>query len=129
MRSNDALLRLQRFRYEEKQRQVADIEMMIADFGRKRAELDAQIAAEEERCGMSDPNHFKYPMTAKSLRNRRDNLESSLAELAVQLEIARHEAEEEEAELRKAELLLVKEGHGGAGRDGEAAAVDDHAGA
>ena len=78
MRSKDTLLRLHRFRYDEKRRQVGEIEAMIADFRRKQDDLDLQIQAEEERSGVSDPEHFNYSMTAKALRGRRDNLLRSI---------------------------------------------------
>lgn len=111
MRSKDTLLRLHRFRSEGKRRQVTEIEMMIADFRRKQDDLDLQINAEEERSGVTDPNHFKYSMTAKSIRGRRDNLLKSIEELDAQLAEAREQAEAEEADLRKVELLVEKEGN------------------
>ena len=42
MRSRETLLRLHRFRTEEKRRQAADIDGMIQDFMRKFDDLDAQ---------------------------------------------------------------------------------------
>jgi DNA repair exonuclease SbcCD ATPase subunit len=104
------MLRLQRFRHEEKRQQVADIELMIADFNRKLGELDQQIEIEEERTGVSDPSHYNYSMTAKSIRGRRDNLQKSISELDAQLKDAEAQAEEAESELRKVELLVEKEG-------------------
>ena len=50
--SRDTLLRLHRFRTEEKRRQVADIEAMIADLMRKHDDLDAQMKIEEQRTGV-----------------------------------------------------------------------------
>ena len=110
MRSKDTMLRLQRFRHEEKRQQVADIELMIADFNRKLAELDQQIEMEEERTGVSDPAHYSYSLTAKSIRGRRDNLQKSIGELNAQLKDAEAQAAEAESELRKVELLVEKEG-------------------
>ena len=66
MRSRDTLLRLHRFRTEEKRRQVGDIDGMIADLMRKHDDLDSQIKAEEQRTGVVDPNHFNYSLAAKS---------------------------------------------------------------
>lgn len=127
MRSKDTMLRLQRFRHEEKRQQVADIELMIADFNRKLADLNQQIELEEERTGVSDPAHFNYSMTAKSIRGRRDNLAKSIGELDVQLKDAEAQAAETEAELRKVELLLEKEGLGETMLDGSAVIPDMHA--
>ena len=51
MRSRETLLRLHRFRTEEKRRQVADIEGMIQDFMRKYDDLDAagEVRGEPQR--------------------------------------------------------------------------------
>jgi flagellar export protein FliJ len=110
MRSKNTYLRLQRFRVGERRRQVQAIEAMIADFRRKQDDLDLQIAAEEHRNGVTDPGHFSYSMTAKSLRGRRDNILRSMAELKDELEEAKSRLAAEDSELRKLELLAEKEG-------------------
>ena len=109
MRSKDTLLRLHRFHVEEKRRQVGDIEMMMADFRRKQDDLDQQIAYEEQKTGVSDPANFNYSMTAKSIRNRRENLLATIDDLQAQLDRANEAVEEEESELRKVELLVEKD--------------------
>jgi len=110
MRSRETLLRLHRFRTDEKRRQVADIEAMIQDFVRKYEDLEGQVKFEESRNGVSDPAHFNYSLAAKAARTRRDNLMKSIAELRDQLADAKAVLVEEEAELRRAELLVEKEG-------------------
>lgn len=110
MRSRDTLLRLHRFRTEEKRRQVADIDGMIQDFMRKYDDLDAQVKFEESRNGVTDPAHFNYSLSAKAARGRRDNLMRSIAELRDQLADAQAALNEEEQELRRTELLIEKEG-------------------
>ena len=109
MRSRDTLVRLHRFRVDENRRQVSDIEMMMADFRRKQDDLDQQIAYEEQKTGVSDPSHFNYSMTAKSIRKRRENLLATVADLQDQLDQARERLDEDEAELRKVELLAEKD--------------------
>jgi flagellar protein FliJ len=110
MRSRETLLRLHRFRAEDKRRQVADIDAMIQDFLRKYDELDHQVKFEESRNGVSDPAHFNYSLSAKAARGRRDNLMRSIAELKDQLADAQSALAEEEQELRRAEMLVEKEG-------------------
>ena len=109
MRSRETLIRLQQFKVEEKQRDVADIEVMIADFMQKETELQQQIQMEEERAGVSEPTHFNYPTTAKAIRDRRDNLLRSIDELKQKLGEAREAFEEQQSELRKLELLMEKD--------------------
>jgi len=110
MRSKESMLRLHRFKVEDKRRQVAEIEFMISDMEAKVTEFNQQIELEEKRTGVSDINHFNYSMTAKSIRVRGDNIKKSVADLADQLTVARDELSEEEAELRKIELLAQKSG-------------------
>lgn len=112
MRPRDTMLRLHRFRAEEKRRQVADIDGMINDFMRKYDDLDATVKFEEGRNGVSDPSHFNYSLQAKAARGRRDNLMKSIAELRDQLNDAKTALSEVEQELRRAELLVEKEGGG-----------------
>lgn len=109
MRSRDTLLRLHRFRTEDKRRQAADIESMIQDFMRKYDDLDAQVKIEEGRNGVSDPTHFNYSLSAKSARGRRDNLMKSIAGLRDRLAAAQESLAEEQTELRRVELLMEKE--------------------
>lgn len=108
MRSKSTVLKLQRFKYEDHRRQVGEIETMIAEFRRKQDELDKQVEIEEQRTGVSDPSHFNYSLTAKSIRNRRDNLNKSIADLQEQCVEARARLEESAAELHKAEALAGK---------------------
>jgi flagellar protein FliJ len=109
MRSKDNLLRLHRFRHDDRRRQVAEIEVMISEFLKKQDELDAHIRMEESRNGVTDPTHFNYSTSAKASRARRDNLLRSIGELRDQLDAAKTALEEEAAELRKIELLAEKE--------------------
>ena len=109
MRSRETLLRLHRFRTEEKRRQVADMEFMIQDFMRKYEDLDAQVKHEEARNGVTDPSHFNYSLSAKAARGRRDNLMRSIAELRDQLAEAQAMLAAEEQELKRVEMLAEKE--------------------
>ena len=89
MKSRDAVIRLKRFEVEEKQRKVAEIEAMIAEFNHMATDLDRQIAIEQERAGVSDVNHYAYPTFAKAAIQRRDNLATSVAGLEAKLAAAR----------------------------------------
>jgi len=109
MRSRDTQVKSYRFRRDEKQRQVNDIEAMIADLMRKYDDLDQQVRGEEQRTGVTDPNHFNYSMSAKATRGRRDNLMRSVNELREQLAVAQNGLNEAVGELRKVELLAEKE--------------------
>ena len=72
MKSRESLVRLKEFQVNEKRRQLAQLDVMIAEFERMANELEVQIAAEEKKAGISDVNHFAYPTFAKAARQRRD---------------------------------------------------------
>src|SRR6476661_11197558 len=105
MKSRDAVIRLKRFEVEEKRRKVAEIEMMIGEFSHMAADLDRQIAIEQERAGISDVNHYAYPTFAKAALQRRNNLTASAADLAAKLAAARGEFDEACEDLKKIEQL------------------------
>ncbi|WP_156382256.1 MULTISPECIES: flagellar export protein FliJ [unclassified Aureimonas] len=105
MMKRDNLVRLTRFKVNEKRRQVEQLELMMTEFARMAADLDAQIMNEEKKAGITDIAHFAYPTFAKAARARRDNLTNSVKDLKVQLNAARIVQEEAEAELVNAEKL------------------------
>jgi flagellar FliJ protein len=105
MKSRETLIRLKRFQVDEKRRRVAQIEMMMADFERMAGDLEREIAAEEKKTGISDPNHFAYPTYARAAAQRRDNLRRSAQELNGQLDDAKATLGEAFEELKKVEML------------------------
>ncbi len=105
MKTRDSLIRLKRFQVDDKRRQLAQIESMIAEFNRMADELDDQIRSEQERVGITDVSHFAYPTFAKAAATRRDNLKNSALELDDQLERAREELNEAIEDLKKFEQL------------------------
>jgi chromosome condensin MukBEF ATPase and DNA-binding subunit MukB len=112
MKSRENLVRLKQFQVTEKQRQLAQLDLMISEFERMATELELQIAAEEKKAGITDIGHFAYPTFAKAARLRRDNLHNSNADLRQQREAAAAALAEAEAELAKAEMLESRDGRG-----------------
>ena len=109
MKSREGLIRLKRFHVEEKRRQVAQIEAMIAEFERMAKELNDQILSEQEKSGIHDAGHFAYPTFAKAASQRRDNLTASANELKGQLEAAKAECDEAVADLEKIEAIAERD--------------------
>ena len=112
MKSRHNLVRLKQFQVSEKRRQLAQLDLMIAEFDRMAVELDTQIALDEKKAGITDVNHFAYPTFAKAARQRRDNLRNSQIDLAQQKEAAQIALDEAEQELAKAEMLESRDGRG-----------------
>ncbi|HUO53108.1 MAG TPA: flagellar export protein FliJ [Rhodoblastus sp.] len=105
MKSRDTLVRLKRFQVEDKRRRLSQIEMMIAEFNRMAAELDREIASEEQKSGVKDVAHYAYSTYARAARTRRDNLLHSADELKGQLDEARLQFDQANEELEKAQAL------------------------
>ncbi len=106
---SESLIRLKKFQVDEKRRQVAQIEMMIADFERMAGELDQQIEIEQQKTGISDVAHFAYSTFAKAAIQRRDNLLASATDMRDQLETAQDALAEAVEDLKKVELLDQRE--------------------
>jgi flagellar export protein FliJ len=109
MNSRNAIMRLMRFQVDEKRRQIAQIEKLIADFDRMATDLEREIELEEQRAGISDKSHFAYPTYARAAMQRRENLIRSTYELREQLADARRSHEEAFEELKKLEILDDRE--------------------
>ena len=106
---SESLIRLKKFQVDEKRRQVAQIEMMIADFERMASELDQQIEIEHTKTGISDVAHFAYSTFAKAALTRRDNLLNSASDMKGKLEAAQDGLAEALEDLKKVELLDQRE--------------------
>jgi flagellar export protein FliJ len=105
MKSRETLIRLKKFRVDEKRRKAAQIEAMIAEFERMASDLEHEISIEQDRAGIHDPAHFAYPTYAKAAFGRRENLKRSADELRIQLEDVLLALADAFDELKKVELL------------------------
>jgi septation ring formation regulator EzrA len=66
-------------------REAAQISTMISDLDRLVQLLDCDIATEEERARISDRSDRVYPILARTLAARRDNLRDTIAALEQRL--------------------------------------------
>jgi hypothetical protein len=85
-------------------RDVAVIRSMIADLRRSITILNCDIAAEEQRAEMVDAADPRYPMLARTLGARRDNLKVTIAVLErrlATLEPIAREAAAQKASVRR----------------------------
>ena len=74
-----------RFRKAAGDREATQTRTLIADLYRIVAILDADIAAEEEQIGVIDLTRPEYPILARKLRARRDNLLETVSQLRQRL--------------------------------------------
>src|SRR3546814_263207 len=105
MRNRESLMRLHRFHVDEKRRKLAELELMLQEFRARERELEAQVQSEQKKAGISDVAHFAYPMFAKSVIRRRENILESIDGIERQLETAKEELSGAFRELKKYELL------------------------
>jgi hypothetical protein len=83
------------FEYGSRSREALQARSLIADIDRVVQILDSDIAAEEEKAGVFNRSQAEYPMLARTLAARRDNLkgtiaalEKRLSDMAAELELA-----------------------------------------
>ena len=112
MKSRDSGIKMRRFQIEERRRQVGQIEAMIDEFSRMVSDLDLEIAAEKRRTGIEDEKHFAYSTFARAAGQRRNNLQTSIADLQNQLEAAKGALDAAGEDLRKEEDKLERESPG-----------------
>jgi hypothetical protein len=79
------------------QREAAQIRSMIASLNRTIASLDGSIAADLEKSHVRDPRHYAFPISARTMIARRDNLRSTIAALSDRLSKLDHGFPETEA--------------------------------
>ena len=70
---------------EASQREAVTIRKMISDLDRIVQLLSCDIATEEERVGISDRSDIAYPIFARTLATRRDNLKDTISALEQRL--------------------------------------------
>jgi flagellar protein FliJ len=86
--SKVSALRRKQLEASEKESKVALLGTMIRDFDIMIAQLEGQIAAEEDRTRIKDPGHPAYSTFAKAATKRRQNLLTSVAHTRSMLDVA-----------------------------------------
>jgi flagellar FliJ protein len=87
-------MRTKQFEVREKETRVALLGTMIRDFDNMIADLNGQIAAEEDRTRIKDTGHPAYSTFATAAAKRRNNLLISAAQTKSVLEEAKRELDE-----------------------------------
>jgi hypothetical protein len=70
---------------EAKKRTAMRLRTVIADFERETANLDVSISSELAFARVRDPSHFAYPISARMMQARRENLKATVAALSERL--------------------------------------------
>ena len=104
-RSHAPLIRLARFKVEELQKQMAEIERVRASLIDQIERLDESVPEEQAVASENRDGYLAYGSYARSVIQRKEKLRASLDEVDGQAEALRTRLEDAFAELKKFELL------------------------
>lgn len=104
-RSHAPLIRLARFKVEELQKQMADIERVRGTIRDQIERLEESVPGEQAAASESRDGYLAYGSYARSVIQRKEKLRSSMDEVDAQAGALRARLEEAFADLKKFELL------------------------
>ena len=105
MRSHEPLIRLARFKVEELQKQLADIEAVRATILDQISRLEDSVPEEQAIAAENRDGFIAYGSYARSVIQRKEKLRISLSEVDQQTSALKARMEEAFGELKKFELL------------------------
>ena len=100
----DTLVRLHRWRVDEKQRHLAELQRMRADLEARAAGLSAEMERESELAGREPELRAVFPAYVAGAQHRREVLRKSCTEVDAKIETAREELNAAFREAKKYEI-------------------------
>lgn len=104
-RSHEPLIRLARFKVEELQKQMAELDRSKAALISQIERLEASVPEEQAAATQSKDGYLAYGSYAQAVIKRKDNIRASLSEVEAQSDALRDRLSEAFQELKKYELL------------------------
>lgn len=104
-RSHAPLIRLARFKVEELQKQLAEIDRARAALNHQIGRLEASVPEEQAEAAKSKDGFLAYGSYAQAVIKRKENIRLSLDEVDAQAESIRGRLETAFQELKKYEIL------------------------
>lgn len=104
-RSHEPLIRLARFKVEELQKQMAELDRSKAALVGQIERLEASVPEEQAAATESKDGYLAYGSYAQAVIKRKDNIRLSLTEVESQSDALRDRLAEAFQELKKYELL------------------------
>ncbi|MBO6797378.1 flagellar export protein FliJ [Maricaulis sp.] len=104
-RSHEPLIRLARFKVEELQKQMAELDRSKAALISQIERLEASVPEEQAVATQSKDGYLAYGSYAQAVIKRKDNIRASLSEVEAQSDALRNRLSEAFQELKKYELL------------------------
>jgi flagellar export protein FliJ len=99
---------LHRWQLNEKRRHLVELERLAQRLAAQIRELEVEIRNEQQVAGSSTEAAMTYGDYARAATGRREKLDASLAELQSQRVVAKEEVAEAYRELKKYELVKVR---------------------
>jgi flagellar FliJ protein len=104
-RSHEPLIRLARFKVEELQKQMAELDRSKAALNGQIERLEASVPEEQAAATDSKEGYVAYGSYAQAVIKRKENIRLSLSEVEVQADALRDRLSEAFQELKKYEVL------------------------
>ena len=98
------LIRLHKWKLDEKRRALAELEALAERLAEEKRRLEDEVLAEQAAARASEDAGFAYAAYAKVVIERRRRLEESIAQVARQIETAREEMADAFQEVKRYEL-------------------------
>jgi flagellar FliJ protein len=106
MKGLSNLIRLHKWKLDEKRRELTDMEQMRDSFMEQRAELEREQLREQELAGKDPDVNFAYSNYAALARARLENMQDSISEISQKIIVLKDEVSFCYRELKKYELAL-----------------------
>lgn len=107
MSTLDSLIRLHRWKLDERRRQLAELETFAESLRQDRQRLDEEHAREQQVAAQSLEGQFAYPGYLSYARERQNTLERSLAETNEQIARSREALADAFQELKRHEIAAA----------------------
>ena len=105
MKGIDSLIRLHKWRLDEERRRLLELESMVLDFDRRLAALDAELEHEAEVATRSMDAGVSFGGYAAAVRDRRERLVQSKAEIEAEVVNVREVVSRAFQELKRYEIV------------------------
>ncbi len=107
MSTLDSLIRVNRWKLDERRRQVGELERLSERLGNEAIRLERELAGEQKVAGSSLEGSYAYGGYARELIARREKLSASITEVAGQLVVAREALAESFGEAKRYEIAAA----------------------
>jgi flagellar FliJ protein len=107
MSTIDTLIRVHRWKLDERRRQLGELERLLERLGSEAVRLAQELVREQRVAGASPEANYAYAGYARELTARRQKLAASISEVESQLIVAREALAESFGEVKRYEIAAA----------------------